>query len=181
MGLVGLGVMGRNLALNLADKGFGVAACDPWPNAREEFAATLNQENPITVTATTQELAANLPAPRTVLVMVKAGAPVDAVIDDLLPHLEAGDNIIDGGNSRYQDTVSREAALRAKGIRFIGLGVSGGEDGARHGPSLMAGGDATAYRQVEPMLAAIAAKFDGAPCCARMGGGGAGPFRQNGA
>ncbi|MBB4266529.1 NADP-dependent phosphogluconate dehydrogenase [Roseospira visakhapatnamensis] len=178
MGLVGLGVMGRNLALNMADKGVGVAAHDPWPEARTRLTEAL-AETPgldITVTDGPADLVASLPAPRAILIMVKAGEPVDAVIASLTPLLAAGDTLIDGGNSHYLDTQRRAAALEAMGLRFIGLGISGGEEGARHGPSLMAGGAADAYETCRPVLEAIAARFDGQPCCARVGGDGAGHF-----
>jgi len=178
MGVIGLGVMGRNLALNMAEKGFSVAACDPWEEARAKFAAGLSpgEARAITVAATPAALVAALAPPRAILIMVKAGEPVDGVIDSLLPHLAKGDTLIDGGNSHYRDTIRREAALRAGGCQFIGLGISGGEAGARHGPSLMAGGAADAYARARPVLEAIAARFDGAPCCARIGGDGAGHF-----
>lgn len=176
MGLVGLGVMGRNLALNMADKGFEVAAYDPWAEARAGFAAAAGAVERIQLADTPGDLAASLAPPRSILIMVKAGAPVDAAIDSLLPHLAPGDSLIDGGNSHYRDTIRREAALKDRGIHFIGLGVSGGEEGARHGPSLMAGGDAEAYGRARPVLEAIAARFDGRPCCALVGGDGAGHF-----
>jgi 6-phosphogluconate dehydrogenase len=177
MGVVGLGVMGRNLALNMADHGFTVAAYDPWPDARTLFAASLNGSGGhVSLTETPAALVAALPRPRTILIMVKAGAPVDAVIADLVPLLEAGDTLIDGGNSQYRDTMRREEALRTRGLHFIGLGVSGGEEGARHGPSMMAGGAADAYTECRDVLEAIAADYDGAPCCARVGADGAGHF-----
>jgi len=181
MGVVGLGVMGRNLALNMADHGFSVAVYDPWPDARTRFAAGLNGSvDRVVLAETPADLVAALPRPRTILIMVKAGEPVDAVIADLAPLLEAGDTLIDGGNSHYPDTMRRENALRAQGLSFIGLGVSGGEDGARHGPSMMAGGAAEAYAQCRTVLEAIAARFApdtfDAPCCARVGGDGAGHF-----
>ena len=165
IGLVGLGVMGRNLALNMAEKGFSVAAYDPWEQAREEFSAALlsDEEIRVSVAESPGELVASLMAPRTILIMVKAGDPVDAVIETLLPHLEKDDSLIDGGNSHYLDTVRRESALQADGYHFIGLGISGGEEGARHGPSLMAGGAQAAYDRARPVLEAIAARFDGSP------------------
>lgn len=177
MGVVGLGVMGRNLALNMADHGFSVAAYDPWPEARSTFAADLGEAAAhVTVTEAPAALVAALPRPRTILIMVKAGAPVDAVIDDLSALLEAGDTLIDGGNSHYRDTMRREQALRARGLHFIGLGVSGGEEGARHGPSMMAGGDPVAYDRCRAVLESIAARFGDASCCARVGTDGAGHF-----
>lgn len=177
-GIVGLGVMGRNLALNMAEKGFSVAAYDPWQEAREKFAAGLThgEAERIVVAETPGDLISALAGPRTILIMVKAGKPVDSVIESMLPHLEKGDTLIDGGNSHYLDTIRREAELERKGYHFIGLGISGGEEGARHGPSLMAGGARAAYDRARPVLEAIAARFDGTPCCARVGGDGAGHF-----
>lgn len=178
MGVVGLGVMGRNLALNVAEKGFPVVACDPWDEARAKFTAELISEpnEKITVVASPAELTHALPTPRTILIMVKAGKVVDDVIDGLLPLLSPGDTLIDGGNSHYLDTVNREARLQDKGFHFIGLGVSGGEEGARHGPSLMAGGAQEAYDLAKPMLEAMAAQYEGAPCCALLSTDGAGHF-----
>ena len=178
IGLVGLGVMGRNLALNMAEKGFSVAAYDPWEQAREEFSAKLSsdEEKLIAIAETPGDLVAALAPPRTILIMVRAGDPVDAVIETLLPHLGMGDSLIDGGNSHYLDTIRREAALQADGYHFIGLGISGGEEGARRGPSLMAGGAQAAYDLARPALEAIAARYDDTPCCARVGGDGAGHF-----
>jgi 6-phosphogluconate dehydrogenase len=178
IGVIGLGVMGRNLALNMAEKGFSVAAYDPWEEAREKFAVGLSpgEAERIIVAETPGDLVAALAAPRTILIMVKAGEPVDGVIESLLPHLEKGSTLIDGGNSHYLDTIRREAALQAAGCHFIGLGISGGAEGARHGPSLMAGGAQAAYDQARPVLETIAARFGGTPCCARVGGDGAGHF-----
>ena len=174
MGLVGLGVMGRNLALNMADRGARVTAFDPWEPVRSAAAGILGAQG--AVVDDLPALAAALPTPRRVLIMVKAGAPVDGVIDGLAPVLDPGDILIDGGNSHYQDTLRRQAALAGRGLGFLGLGISGGEEGARHGPSLMAGGTQADYDRVAPVLTAIAARFDGRPCCARVGDGGAGHF-----
>ncbi|MCB1752710.1 MAG: NADP-dependent phosphogluconate dehydrogenase [Gammaproteobacteria bacterium] len=178
MGILGLGVMGRNLAFNLADKGFTVAVYDAWEEARSRFASDQAAQgfSGITLADNPAAFVAALPAPRTILMMIKAGEPVDAAIGQLQPLLQSGDTLIDGGNSHYTDTMRREAALRAKGFYFIGLGVSGGEEGARHGPSLMAGGDPGAYGRVQQMLEAMAASFDGKPCCALLGTDGAGHF-----
>ncbi|MQX38378.1 NADP-dependent phosphogluconate dehydrogenase [Roseospira navarrensis] len=178
MGIVGLGVMGRNLALNMTDHGVTVAVFDPWPDALTRFAVSLNgaAHGRVTVAETPADLVAALPRPRTILIMVKAGEPVDGVIGDLAPLLDPGDTLIDGGNSLFHDTMRREAALRARDLHFIGLGVSGGEEGARHGPSLMAGGDPAAYEASRAVLESIAARFDGAPCCALVGADGAGHF-----
>ncbi len=178
IGLVGLGVMGRNLALNIAEKGFPVAAFDPWEQARDGFAAVLAAEKPerIILADSIPDMLAVLAPPRLVLIMVKAGDAVDAMIDRLKPHLDKGDTLIDGGNSHFGETISREAALADAGIHFIGLGVSGGEEGARRGPSLMAGGNEAAYGQARGVLEAIAARYRDEPCCALMGGDGAGHF-----
>ncbi len=178
MGLVGLGVMGGNLALNMADKGYDVVAHDPWEDARSRLAARLSAEDArrIVLVADYAALVEALPDPRTILIMVKAGEPLDAVVADLAPRLSPGDTLIDGGNSHYRDTIGRELALKARNIQFIGLGVSGGAEGARHGPSLMAGGGANAYANCRPVLEAIAARYDGQPCCALVGSDGAGHF-----
>lgn len=178
IGLVGLGVMGRNLALNLAEKGFAVTAWDGWVAARDEFAGEVSAgaSGTLSVVASPQTLAAALPAPRTVLVLVKAGDPVDTAIAALLHHLGEDDIVIDGGNSHFRDTIRRAIELQARGIHFIGLGVSGGGEGARHGPALMAGGAAEPYGRIRPMLEAIAARHAGEPCAALLGDGGAGHF-----
>ncbi len=177
IGLVGIGVMGRSLALNFERNGFGVAAYDRTP---EDLTAWL--EGPaagknIVPAASCEELAASLESPRKVLLMVPAGAPVDAVIESLTPHLESGDIIIDGGNSHFADTARRVESLRAEGIRFIGMGVSGGEEGALWGPSMMPGGAREAWDDVSAMFKKIAARTgDGVACCDWIGEGGAGHF-----
>jgi len=178
IGVVGLGVMGRNLALNMADKGFSIGVYDTWTTAGATFAAGLSDAEARCITSahTPAELVTRLAQPRTILVMVKAGDPVDDVIESLVPHLAPRDTLIDGGNSHYHDTIRRETALRAQGFHFIGLGISGGEEGARHGPSMMAGGAENAYANSRAILEAISAKFNGEPCCALVGGDGAGHF-----
>ena len=177
IGLIGLGVMGRNLALNIADNGFAVAAWDPWPDAVRDFTASETiGERPVWVHEAVSDMVAALKTPRAVLLMVKAGEPVDAQIADLAGRLDAGDLIIDGGNSHYRDTMRRGKDLEGRGLRFLGTGVSGGEEGARHGPAIMAGGGDAAFARVAPMLDAIAADVDGQPCCAHVGGDGAGHF-----
>lgn len=182
IGIVGLGVMGRNLALNLAEKGFTVAAFDPWPEARASLTDQLTRENNpdlasrILLTTSEADLVAALSAPRFILFMIKAGDPVDALIEKFTPLLETDDSLIDGGNSHYQDTVRREKHLNEKGMNFFGLGISGGEYGARNGPAMMAGGNKAAYECARPMLEAISAKFDDEPCCALVGSDGAGHF-----
>ena len=177
IGVIGLAVMGANLALNLADSGNRVAVYNRTTSVTEEFMEGEAGNKPIEPATTLEEFVESLSPPRVILMMVKAGAPVDYVLDDLRPLLEKGDIVIDGGNSRYTDTARRYEDLKGEGIRFIGMGVSGGEEGARHGPSLMPGGDAGAWPYVEEMLKGIAAIApDGTPCCDWLGPGGAGHF-----
>ncbi|MBL6597782.1 MAG: NADP-dependent phosphogluconate dehydrogenase [Alphaproteobacteria bacterium] len=167
IGVLGLGVMGRNLALNIADRGIRVSGYERDPDLRKvaQREAALSSAN--------EDLAgfvASLRAPRAVLLMITAGPAVDQAIETLLPLLSPGDVIADGGNSDYQDTARREARVREAGIGYLGLGVSGGEEGARHGPALMAGGSAETYQRLETILLAIAAKADdGAACAERLG------------
>ncbi|MEQ8817831.1 MAG: NADP-dependent phosphogluconate dehydrogenase [Thalassobaculum sp.] len=175
LGLIGLGTMGRNLALNLADHDTPLAV---WERDAE-LAATARVALPAATVWTDGPgaLAAALPAPRAILLMVTAGPAVDAVIDALCPRLEPGDVILDGGNADARDTARRQAALAGTGIELIGLGVSGGEEGARFGPALMAGGNPDAWDRVAPALTAIAARTPaGEPCCALLGTGAAGHF-----
>ena len=176
--VVGLGVMGANLALNLAEKGHRVAVYNRSREVTDRFlAGDEAREHGVRGATSYEELAGMLSSPRVVLLMVTAGPAVDAVIEDLLPHLETGDILIDGGNSLYTDTNRRTRALADRGIRFMGVGVSGGEEGARHGPSLMLGGDADAWSVVDTMLKSIAARApDGVPCCDWVGPEGAGHF-----
>ena len=177
IGVIGLAVMGANLALNLADSGNRVAVYNRTTSVTEEFMDGEAGAKPIEAATTLEEFIESLSAPRVILMMVKAGPPVDYVLDDLRPLLEKGDIVIDGGNSRYTDTARRYEDLKSEGIRFIGMGVSGGEEGARYGPSLMPGGDASAWPHVEDMLKGIAAIApDGTPCCDWLGPGGAGHF-----
>ena len=175
-GMIGIGVMGSNLLLNIADNGFAVIGFD----LRQERADTLEAAAPkgTTVKGTTDIsfMAQALKKPRKIMMLVPAGKPVDDVINNLLPHLEDGDIVIDGGNSFYKDTQRRFEELQPKGIHFFGMGVSGGEAGARFGPSMMPGGDKHAYQYLKPILEGVAAKADGKPCVAYMGNGPAGHY-----
>ena len=177
IGLIGLAVMGQNLVLNMTDHGFTVAVYNRTTAVTDEFLKGNAQDRPILGAYSIAELATMLKRPRRVMLMVKAGGPVDAVIDQVLPYLEPGDIIIDGGNSNYQDTTRRTRELEAKGFLFVGSGVSGGEEGARHGPSLMPGGSPAAWPHIKDIFQAIAAKVaDGTPCCDWVGEDGAGHF-----
>jgi 6-phosphogluconate dehydrogenase len=177
IGLIGLGVMGANLTLNIAEKGFRIAVYNRTWATTEKFlaeAGPLSQH--IIACRTYAELADAIRAPRPIIVMVKAGAAVDEQIHNLREVLQADDIIIDAGNANFRDTMRRDAALKDSGLRFIGMGVSGGEEGARHGPSIMAGGPHTSYQRVENVLTAISAKHKAEACCAWMGPDGAGHF-----
>lgn len=159
-GMIGLGTMGRNMVLNLADHGFEVCGYDPNENQRqrlEEEAAG----KPVTSAGSLQDLVNNLQSPKIIMMLVPAGKIVDAVIDGLLPLLQKDEIIIDGGNSHFIDTERRFQSLKTSGIHFIGMGVSGGEEGARNGPSMMPGGDKESYEQVKNILESIAAKEEG--------------------
>jgi len=175
IGMVGLGVMGRNLALNAADHGFSVAGFDTDARKRDE-AIGLAGDRPVQVCPSLANLVDALAVPRAVLLMVPAGPPVDAVIGQLLPILGSGDCIIDGGNSFYKDTDLRAQAAGAAGINYLGVGISGGERGARSGPSIMPGGPADAYGHVRPVFEAIAAAVSGEPCVGYLGPGSAGHY-----
>src|SRR5580658_2778869 len=195
IGLIGLAVMGQNLALNIADHGFKISVYNRTTEKTDKFVA----ENPSTPggvvgTKTLEEFVKSLAKPRKMIILVQAGKATDAVIDGLTPLLEKGDIVIDGGNSLWTDTIRREKALREKGLRFIGSGVSGGEEGARFGPSLMPGGDFDAWLELKPVWEAVAAKVDaktgkplmggapgkpvkgGVPCTAYIGADGAGHY-----
>lgn len=195
IGLIGLAVMGQNLALNIADHGFQISVYNRTTEKTEKFVA----ENPNTPggvvgTKTLEEFVRSLAKPRKMVILVQAGKATDAVIDSLVPLLEPGDVVIDGGNALFTDTIRREKALREKGLRFIGSGVSGGEEGARFGPALMPGGDPAAYKELEPVWNAVAAKVDpktgkpltgaapgkpivgGVPCATYIGENGAGHY-----
>ena len=175
IGMVGLGVMGRNLLLNMADNGYSVAGYDV-DMAKVEALRTEAGQRDIRGAENVAEFAAILRSPRAVMMLVPAGPPVDGVIKDLLPHLARGDLLIDGGNSHFKDTDVRTSALDEKGILYMGVGVSGGEHGARHGPSIMPGGRKEAYERVRPVLEAVAAKADGEPCVTYLGPGSAGHY-----
>ncbi len=175
IGMIGLGVMGRNMLLNMADHGFPVAGYDKDPSKVEALHKESTASD-IQAVANIQDLIGLLRRPRAVMMLVPAGPPVDSVIADLLPHLEKGDLIIDAGNSYFKDTNLRAGNLAEHGIQFLGVGVSGGEAGARHGPSIMPGGPKEAYERVRPLLEAVAAKVNGDPCVAYLGPGSAGHF-----
>ena len=175
IGVVGMAVMGQNLALNIESRGYTVAVYNRTASTLHEFVRRAGDRR-LVPAASVAEFAASLARPRRVLLMVQAGAAVDRVIADLQPHLEPGDIVIDGGNSYFVDTVRRARQAAAAGLRYIGTGVSGGEEGALLGPSIMPGGDPGAYREVEPILTAIAAKVDGDPCCTYIGADGAGHY-----
>ncbi len=176
IGLIGLAVMGQNLVLNMNDHGFKVAVHNRSKAKTDEFLADAAKDRQIVGADTLEELVELLETPRKVMLMVKAGEIVDMYIDKLVPLLSAGDIIIDGGNSLYTDSNRRTDALKEKGILFIGTGVSGGEEGARNGPSIMPGGNPDAWAAVKPIFQAISAKVDNAPCCEWVGEQGAGHY-----
>ena len=177
IGLIGLAVMGQNLVLNMDDHGFTVAVYNRTTSKVTDFIENEAAGTKVIGTTSLEELIGNLKSPRRVMLMVKAGKPVDLTIESLLPLLEPGDIIIDGGNSNYEDTIRRTKEVEAKGLYFIGTGVSGGEEGARFGPSIMPGGSPEAWPHVKDILQAIAAKVeDGTPCCDWVGRDGAGHF-----
>ena len=176
IGVYGLGVMGTSLARNLARHGSTVALFNYTPDLVDRFTRNHIDEGSFLPATDITSFASSLSRPRIVLAMVAAGPATESVINQLSEVLEPGDIVIDGGNTHYTDTVRREADLADKGIRFVGMGVSGGEEGALLGPSLMPGGDVDAYRRIGPLLESIAAQVDGSPCCAHVGPGGAGHF-----
>ena len=177
IGLIGLAVMGENLVLNMASNGYQIAVYNRTTSKVDNFIAGRAADQPIVGTHSLEELCSKLKRPRRVMIMVKAGAAVDKVIEGLLPHLEPGDIVIDGGNSEFPDSIRRTNDLAEKKILFIGTGVSGGEEGALKGPSIMPGGNVDAWEHVKPIFQAIAAKTDkGEPCCEWVGRGGAGHF-----
>src|SRR6059036_543991 len=176
IGLIGLGVMGENLALNMESKGFSVAVFNRTTEVTEKFATGPAQGKNIQPTRTMEKFVAALKKPRKAMIMVKAGPPVDIVIGEIAPLLERGDVLIDGGNSLFTDTQRRGKELEGKGIHFVGMGVSGGEEGALKGPSLMPGGSRESWEIIAPLFRKIAAQVDGEPCCRYMGPDGAGHY-----
>jgi 6-phosphogluconate dehydrogenase len=174
--LIGLAVMGQNLILNMNDHGFTVVAYNRTVEKVDHFLANEAKGTKVIGAHSIEEMVAQLKKPRRVMLMVKAGQPVDEFIEHLLPHLEPGDIIIDGGNSLFEDTIRRVKYVESKGLLYIGTGVSGGEEGARRGPSIMPGGSPAAWPHVKDIFQGIAAKVDGAPCCEWVGEGGAGHY-----
>ncbi|VEN37937.1 unnamed protein product [Callosobruchus maculatus] len=176
IGLIGLAVMGQNLILNMADHGFTVVAFNRTVDKVHHFLANEAKGKSILGAESLPDLVSKLKAPRRVMMLVKAGDAVDSFINQLVPLLEPGDIIIDGGNSEYTDSERRSKDLATKGIRFVGTGVSGGEEGARYGPSLMPGGNKEAWPYIKDIFQGVAAKADGQPCCEWVGNDGAGHF-----
>lgn len=175
IGMIGLAVMGSNLVKNMLSKGFSVAVYNREPEMTEHFAEQ-NKGKKFIATYSYEELVKNIARPRKIMMMIRAGKPVDMVIDELLPYLDEGDIIIDGGNSHFPDTARRTAYVESKGFRYIGTGVSGGEEGALKGPSMMPGGSPSAWEEVKPIFQAICTHVNGKPCCDWVGENGAGHF-----
>ncbi len=175
-GMIGLGVMGSNLLLNMADHNFKVIGYDKNPEKTKLLESSATKGTVVKGVNTLPEMIAQLQKPRKLMMLVPAGAPVDSVISELIPLLEEGDVIIDGGNSHYLDTLKRITFLKEKKLHFMGIGISGGEQGARLGPSIMPGGDIEAYKNVEPILKAVAAKVNDQPCVAYLGNDAAGHY-----
>lgn len=176
IGVVGLAVMGQNLVLNIERHGYPVTVYNRTAERTKEFLEARGEGRAIRAAYSLEELVASLERPRRILLMVKAGGPVDALIDEVLPLLEPGDVIIDGGNSYFRDTIRRVERTAARGVHFMGVGISGGEEGALYGPSIMPGGPREAWEIVAPILTDIAAKVNGEPCCAYLGADGVGHF-----
>ncbi|MBZ9623062.1 NADP-dependent phosphogluconate dehydrogenase [Clostridium sp. FP2] len=175
IGVIGLGVMGKNLALNIESRGFSVSVYNRNRIKTDALLIAEKQKN-ILGTYSIEEFVNSLETPRKILIMIKAGKPVDDAIEKIIPYISKGDILIDGGNSFFMDTIRRNKQLEALGFNFIGAGVSGGEEGALKGPSIMPGGQIDAYKMVEPIFTAIAAKVDGQPCCTYIGANGAGHY-----
>jgi 6-phosphogluconate dehydrogenase len=175
-GMIGLGVMGSNLLLNMADHGFSVIGYDTNPVKTKAFESSATEGTKVKGVNTLEEMIAQLKTPRKLMMLVPAGNPVDSVIKDLKPLLQKGDIIIDGGNSHYTDTLRRINELKDIGFHFMGIGISGGEEGARKGPSIMPGGDLEAYNEVAPLLKAVAAKVNNEPCVGYLGKDAAGHY-----
>ncbi|MBQ8498415.1 decarboxylating NADP(+)-dependent phosphogluconate dehydrogenase [Chlamydia sp.] len=176
IGLIGLAVMGKNLVLNMIDKGFSVSVYNRSPEKTKAFLENHGENGVLQGFSTIKEFVQSLKRPRKIMMMIKAGVPVDEMIASLLPFLEEGDVLIDGGNSYYLDSERRYVDLKKERILFVGMGVSGGEEGARKGPSIMPGGNADAWPIIAPIFQSIAAQVDGKPCCSWIGAGGAGHF-----
>ena len=176
IGLIGLAVMGQNLALNIARNEFGITVYNRTAATTQKFMQQAGRQAKMQAAYDLDEFVTSLSRPRKIICMVKAGAPVDAVIETLSDRLEPGDLIMDGGNSLFTDTQRRTAHLANRGLKYMGVGISGGEEGALWGPSIMPGGDVESWKMVEPILTAIAAQADGEPCVAHIGTGGAGHF-----
>ncbi len=176
IGLTGLAVMGRNLARNIARQGHTIAVHNRTTEKMTSLVEQFGDEGDFVPTETLEEFVAAIERPRAIVIMVKAGAPTDAVIDELVPLLDPDDIVVDAGNAHYDDTVRREAALAEKDLHFVGMGVSGGEEGALNGPSIMPGGSEHAWERLRPVLTSIAAEVDGTPCTTHVGPGAAGHF-----
>jgi 6-phosphogluconate dehydrogenase len=176
IGVTGLATMGRNLARNLARNGFTVALHNRTQSRVDALVSEFGHEGTFVPSSSLEEFVASLEKPRAIIILVKAGAPTDAVIDELMPLLEQGDIVIDAGNAHFADTARREKALSEIGLNFVGSGVSGGEEGALHGPSIMPGGSKESYEKLGPIFEKISAHVDGEPCCMHVGPGAAGHF-----
>src|SRR5687767_588968 len=169
-GMIGLGTMGRNFLLNVAEQGFSTVVYD-LDERKRQLLVDEGSAFKITTTDSVKAFVDALEGPRKIMLLVPAGPIVDSVINDLIPYLEAGDIVIDGGNSHFSDTEKRDALMRSKGFEFLGVGVSGGEEGARHGASIMVGGRPEVYEHVRPIFEAASAKVNGEPCAAHVGNG----------
>jgi 6-phosphogluconate dehydrogenase len=173
--------MGSNLARNLARNGFATAVHNRSPHRAQKLVSAYGAEGTLIACEDLAAVVAVLPRPRRIILMVPAGDPTDAVLNELVPLLSPGDIVVDGGNAHFTDTKRRESALTHRGIHFVGAGISGGEEGALRDPAIMVGGSETAYVSIAPLLEKIAAKVDGRSCCTRIGSGGAGHWSSRGA